>query len=213
MQKAKLFQLLFACTIMQQQQLSDAELLHFIKQDDASAFKLLYDRYWESLYIKACKRVDKDEAKDMVQEVMTTLWRRRKEIVTKEDGNIGRYLHTAIKYRVISYYAFVADEIRNDNLLNAFESEVYANAIETRELSDLLEKAISNLPARMQQVFRMSREDDCSIAEIARQLNLSEQTIKNQLTEALKRIRESVKSNDYGDWVFIAILLYYYSNW
>jgi RNA polymerase sigma-70 factor (ECF subfamily) len=64
----------------------------------------------------------------------------------------------------------------------------------------------------MQQIFRMSREDDFSIADIARQLNLSEQTIKNQLTEALKRIRESVKSNDYGDWAFIIILLYYTSH-
>lgn len=193
---------------MQQQPLSDAELLQFIKQDDAAAFKILYDRYWESLYVKACKRVDKDEAKDMVQEVMTTLWRRRNHIVTKDDGNIGRYLHTAIKYRVISYFAFTAGEIRNNNLFEVLESDSWVNTIETRELSALLEKAINSLPARMQQIFRMSREDDCSIADIARQLNLSEQTIKNQLTEALKRVRESVKSNDYGDWVLIVILLY-----
>lgn len=196
---------------MQQQQLSDAELLQCIKRDDAAAFKILYDRYWESLYVKACKRVDKDEAKDMVQEVMTTLWRRRKEVITKEDGSIGRYLHTAIKYRVISHYAFTAGEIRNNSLFDTLESEVYVNTIETRELSELLEKAINSLPARMQQIFRMSREDDCSIADIARQLNLSEQTIKNQLTEALKRIRESVKSNDYGNWVLIVILLYFSS--
>jgi RNA polymerase sigma-70 factor (ECF subfamily) len=197
---------------MDNQQLSDAELLQFIRKDDATAFKILYDRYWESLYLKACKRVDKDEAKDMVQEVMTTLWRRRNDIIIHDDGNIGRYLHTAIKYRVISHYAYSSKEIPHTDVFAALNSEVYANALETKELSELLEQEINRLPARMQQIFRMSREDDFSIADIARQLNLSEQTIKNQLTEALKRIRESIKQNDYGDWVFVFILLYYSSH-
>ena len=202
----------FALYHMDKLQLSDAELLQFIRKDDAIAFKILYDRYWESLYVKACKRVDKDEAKDMVQEVMTTLWRRRNDIIIHDDGNIGRYLHTAIKYRVISHYAYSSKEIPNTDFFAALNSDVYANALETKELSELLEQEINRLPARMQQIFRMSREDDFSIADIARQLNLSEQTIKNQLTEALKRIRESIKQNDYGDWVFVFILLYYSSH-
>jgi len=202
----------FALYHMDNLQLSDAELLQFIRKDDATAFKILYDRYWESLYVKACKRVDKDEAKDMVQEVMTTLWRRRNDIIIHDDGNIGRYLHTAIKYRVISHYAYSSKEIPHTDVITALNSDEYANALETKELSELLEQEINRLPARMQQIFRMSREDDFSIADIARQLNLSEQTIKNQLTEALKRIRESIKQNDYGDWVFVFILLYYSSH-
>lgn len=202
----------FALYHMDNLQLSDAELLQLIRKDDATAFKFLYDRYWESLYVKACKRVDKDEAKDMVQEVMTTLWRRRNDIIIHDDGNIGRYLHTAIKYRVISHYAYSSKEIPNTDVFAALNSDVYANALETKELSELLEQEINRLPARMQQIFRMSREDDFSIADIARELNLSEQTIKNQLTEALKRIRESIKQNDYGDWIFVFILLYYSSH-
>src|ERR1044071_4964120 len=112
---------------MDNQQPSDAELLHFIREDDATAFKVLYDRYWEQLYIKACKRVDKDEAKDMVQEVMTTLWRRRNDIVVHEDGQIGRYLHTAIKYRVISHYAYLSNEIPNTDLFTALNSQEVAH--------------------------------------------------------------------------------------
>lgn len=197
---------------MHQEQPSDAELLQSIKKDDDSAFKILYDRYWENLYLKACKRVDKDEAKDLVQEVMTTLWRRRKEIITHDDGNIGRYLYTAIKYRVISHYAHTSAEIRNAGLFEVINGQADARIVETKELSEFLEKEISRLPSKMQQVFRMSREDDCSIADIARTLNLSEQTIKNQLTEALKRIRQSIKSHDSGDWSFILFLLYYSSH-
>jgi RNA polymerase sigma-70 factor (ECF subfamily) len=187
---------------------SDAELLHAMKNGDAEAFKALYDRYWEPLYLKACQRVDKDEAKDMVQEVMTTLWRRRKDIFTFEDGKIGRYLFTAVKYRVITHYAYTADEVRHPHLFDVLTDEAAVNSLEVRELSELIESEINRLPARMQQVFRLSREDDLSIADIARRLNLSEQTVKNQLTEALKRLRTSIQSHDNGDWAFTLFLLY-----
>jgi RNA polymerase sigma factor (sigma-70 family) len=195
--------------MMHQQQVSDAELLRSVKRDDTAAFKVLYDRYWEALYLKACRRVDKDEAKDMVQEVMTTLWRRRQEIVTHEDGDIGRYLHTAVKYRVISHYAHTTSEIRNSGLFEVLSGQAFTDVLEAKELNEFLEKEIGSLPSRMQQIFRMSREDDLSITDIAQQLSLSEQTIKNQLTEALKRIRASIKSHDAADWTFILFLLYY----
>ena len=195
------------------QSLSDAALLHAIKDGDADAFKALYDRYWERLYLKACQRVDKDAAKDLVQEVITTLWRRRNDIFTFDDGEIGRYLFTAIKYRVITHYAYTAEEIKNSTLFDMLLSdEVPGKNLETRELSEFIESEIRRLPTRMQEVFRLSREDDLSISDIAHRLNLSEQTVKNQLTEALKRLRASITSRDNGDWAFVVILLVYYSH-
>ena len=194
---------------MHQPPFSDAELLQSIKKDDAAAFKMLYDRYWEELYIKASKRVNKDEAKDIVQEVMTTLWRRRNDIFTYEDGAIGRYLHTAVKYRVISYYAYTAAEIRKSDLFDVLSGQAFDQELEAKELSELIDRAVSDLPTRMQQIFRLSRQEDFSIADIAGQLNLSEQTVKNQLTEALKRIRATVKTSESADWALILLLLCY----
>ena len=193
---------------MLQPPFSDAELLQSIKNDDAAAFRMLYDRYWEELYLKACKRVDKDEAKDIVQEVMTTLWKRRSEIFTHEDGAIARYLYTAVKYRVISHYAYTTAEIRNSNVFDVLGGYAVQNQLEAKELNEWLNREIAKLPARMQQIFRMSRQDDISIADIATHLNLSEQTVKNQLTEALKRIRNSVRSHESADWAFILFILY-----
>lgn len=195
-----------------QQQVSDAELLRAIKEGDAAAFRVLYDRYWERLYLKACQRVDKDEAKDLVQEIMTTVWRRRNEIFTQGDGDIARYLFTAVKYRVISHYAYSAAEIKNGVVFEILDGEVAANSLEVKELSKLIESEVNQLPARMQQIFRMSREEDLSITDIARQLSLSEQTVKNQLTEALKRLRASISARDNGDWAFMLFLLFYFSS-
>jgi len=192
------------------QQLTDAELLYAVKEGDAAAFRVLYDRYWERLYLKACQRVDKEIAKDLVQEVMSTLWGRRKDIFAVGDGGIGRYLFTAIKYRVISHYAYSAAELRHTDLFDVLGDKGPVNSLEAKELNEFIESEIKRLPHRMQEVFRMSREEDCSIADIAHRLNLSQQTVKNQLTEALKRLRSSLNSRDNGDWTFMTFLFFYY---
>jgi RNA polymerase sigma-70 factor (ECF subfamily) len=190
------------------QQHSDAQLLQAIRQGDAAAFKELYDRYWQRLYLKACQRVDKTEAKDIVQEIMTTLWRRRNDIFTFDDGQIGRYLFTAVKYRVISHYAYSAGEIPNDSLFEV--PSMAGHPLEAKEFTEFIESEIRQLPPRMQQIFRLSREEDLSIADIAAQLEISEQTVKNQLTEALRRLRTSISSRDNGDWAFVMFLFLYY---
>ncbi len=190
--------------------LSDAALLNAIRNDDASAFKELYDRYWQRIYLKACQRVDKDTAKDMVQEVMTTLWRRRKEVDLSEEGAVGRYLFTAIKYRVISQYAYSHLELKNSHLLEGLDEHITAQSLEVKELSAFIDQEVSRLPSRMQQVFRMSREEELSIADIAQSLNVSEQTVKNQLTEALKRLRTSLSAQDSSGRTFVLFLLLYF---
>jgi RNA polymerase sigma-70 factor (ECF subfamily) len=186
-------------------EMSDGELLQAIKRDDTAAFEILYDRYWKALYLKACQRVDKDEAKDIVQEVMLSLWRRRNAVSADKDGELGRYLFTAIKYRVISHYAFNAVEVKNAELFDVLDN--HTDVLETKELKALIEAAVNRLPARMQQIFRMSREDDHSIADIAKILNISEQTVKNQLTEALKRLRTSLHTNTPGEWALVILCI------
>jgi RNA polymerase sigma-70 factor (ECF subfamily) len=188
--------------------ISDGDLLQKLKEDDTAAFECLYNRYWKSLYTKACQRVDPDDAKDLVQEVMMSLWRRRNEIPAFKEGEFAKYLHAAIKYRVISHYAFSTAEIKKLALFDVLDSEEANNPLETKELSANIAAAVAQLPARMQQIFRMSREEDLSIPEIARRLNLSEQTVKNQLTEALRRMRSYLKTSSSGEWALLLAYLF-----
>jgi len=187
---------------------SDGDLLQLLKGDDTAAFETLYNRYWKALYTRACQRVDVNDAKDLVQEVMLSLWRRRKEIPVFKEGEFAKYLHAAIKYRVISHYAFSTAEIKKISLFDILDGQEFNDRLETKELSANIAAAVSLLPTRMQQIFRMSREEDLSIAEIARQLNLSEQTVKNQLTEALRRMRSYLKTSSSGDWALLVAYLF-----
>lgn len=194
--------------MVQFEQKSNSELLKLIKKDNTEAFRLLYDRHWKELYIKACKRVGEEEAKDIVQEIMTTLWRRRKNISIQTETNVAGYLYTALKYRIISHYAYTASEIRKISFFDVPEGfDNVTGRLEFAELRELIEREVSKLPFRMQQIFRMSREDDYSISDIASHLHLSEQTVKNQLTEALKRLRLSIHSKTTVDFTLVLMLV------
>lgn len=162
-------------------------------QGDIHCFKLVFDQYWDSLYLKACKKVGEEEAKDMVQEVMLTLWKRKENLVFEQEEDLSKYLHTAMRYRIISHYAALKTELPDMAYFDHYKIDSCEQQIETKELAAVLERSVAKLPEKMQLIFRLSRHEDVSIKDIALRLNLSEQTVKNQITEALKRIRIALK--------------------
>ena len=63
------------------------------------------------------------------------------------------------------------------------------HSIREKQLAALIEKGISDLPPKMKEVFELSRKHKLSHKEIAEKLNLSEQTVKKQVNNALKILR------------------------
>jgi RNA polymerase sigma-70 factor (ECF subfamily) len=59
----------------------------------------------------------------------------------------------------------------------------------------------------MQQIYHLSREEDLSVTDIAIQLNLSEQTVRNQLSLAMKRLRDLLRNNHQSDLVICSLLV------
>lgn len=182
-----------------------------IRADDQGAFRILYERHWKALYTKACKNVNEDEAKDMIQEIMISFWNRRKQITITQEEDVSKYLFTALKYKTISFYANTAAQVKRSDFFEALLEVSPDLVFEGKELNAILYSAIETMPEKMQQIFRMSREEEISIADIAAQLNLSEQTVKNQISNALKRLRAIVLDHQTGDWVIPVLALLYTS--
>jgi len=179
---------------MRSSELTDTELLQRIKQDDAAAYQSLFERYWEKLYLFAWKRLkSRQEAEDVVQHVFMKIWERRatRNIVF----SFQHYLYRSVSYEVIASLKGMLDRTEdisavNESILPAFNNVLEKMSVD--ELDALIESEISNLPLRMQEIYRLSREKELSIREIAEHLDLSEQTVKNQLTGALARLRKPV---------------------
>ena len=171
-------------------------LFVLLKCDDYAfkAFTQLYNRFWEQLYSAAYKRVkSKETAEEIVQEFFTKLWINRKEIIIKTSPEA--YLFTAIKYLVLS---FIEKEIVRNNYKstvgvfdspfdNSTQESIYLN-----ELKDSINKEVQNLPPKCRSVFELSRTEYKSNKDIAAELGISEKTVENHLTKALKRLKISL---------------------
>ena len=66
---------------------------------------------------------------------------------------------------------------------------------ETNELYLLIEEAITMLPERCREIYRKSRDEDMSNREIATRMQISEKTVENQITIALKKIKKFLNRN------------------
>lgn len=158
---------------------------------DTAAFKEAYQRHWNSIFEYAYKRTgSKEIAEEMVQELFTKLWERRKDLTIDKEC-LSNYLYTAIKYIVVNHYQ--SKKVRNEFMKEAYHRLETENTTEQQlffnEASIALEKAVSVLPKQCKKVFKMSREEHFSMKEIATRLSISPKTVENHLGKAIKTIR------------------------
>lgn len=165
-----------------------------MKQGDRGAFNEIYERYWIKLYIAAGRRLKlRDDAKDLVQDVFVSFWLRRDSLVI--DTSLSSYLHTAVKYKVINY---IESNIVRGNYLKSLNKALldYDNSTDdtviSNDLEQFLDARLNNLSPKVREVFELSRKEDLSIQEVAERLNLSHQTVKNQISKALKILRTHI---------------------
>jgi RNA polymerase sigma-70 factor (ECF subfamily) len=69
---------------------------------------------------------------------------------------------------------------------NEYSSEYL---VRERQMEELIEKEIANLPPKMREVFQLSRKANMSYRDIAEKLNISDNTVKKQMSNALKILR------------------------
>jgi RNA polymerase sigma-70 factor (ECF subfamily) len=176
--------------------LPEEQLLSHIKEGDKTAFEALYTRFWRPLYIYACKLVSEQEAEDMVQEIFTSLWTKRQELAIT--SSVANYLYTAVRYRIFDH--FDHKKVRRDHYIASLQNFIDQGScitdeqVRERELQKIIDTEIRQLPAKMRQVFELSRQSFLSQREIAEQLNISEKTVKKQIGNSIKVLRQRVMS-------------------
>jgi len=168
----------------------ERDLLQQIAEGNELAFRELLQLYGERFYAVALKMTrSEDVAKDMVQDVFTGIWEKRQ--VLKQVQNPSSYFFTIIYRRIYSHYRKMASE--RNALQEVFNEPKHEGSAEesvfAKESRKLMNAAIAQLPPKQQQVFRLSKEDGLSREDIARQLKVSPNTVRNQLADAMKSIK------------------------
>ena len=175
---------------------SDQELTSLLIQGDKQAYTQIYNRYIKLLYSFAIKRLDDEtEVEDILHELFLSLWNRRQEL--SQDIQLAPYLYNAVRYQLVNVFAKRKLASRyldsfNEFVLQEFSSEQTDHLIRHKELSALIEKEVSALPKKMQEVFLLSRRTGFSRKQIAAELGLSEETVKSHMHHALKLLKQKL---------------------
>jgi RNA polymerase sigma-70 factor (ECF subfamily) len=170
---------------------SDEELIILLQHGDHNAYTEIYSRYSGVLYLHAYNKLrNKDEAKDILQELFTTLWINRENL--SPDTNLAGYLYQAIQNRIIKLYAY--KKVRTlyiSKIQQVVESgtNITDHRVRTEQLKDMIEKEIGMLPDKMKEVFILSRRHYMSHKMIAGHLGIAETTVKAHVHHALKILR------------------------
>jgi len=170
---------------------TDQQLVDLLRSGDHAAYSELYRRYFKLLFKHAFVRLkNEDESKDIIQELFTNLWHKHESL--QPDRNISNYLYTAVRNRIF-------DLISRKNLESKYISQLPQNIdiadcitdhlVRENQLRRLINKEIEALPPKMREVFELSRNENLSHKEIAERLNLTEQSVRSHVKNALKILR------------------------
>ena len=197
-------------TLPNDQVISDKQLVSLIKKDDHFAFDKLFHKYGPSLYlfVKSILK-DESEAEEAVQDVFYKIWEKRKDL--NPDLSFKSYLFTIASNTAKKFYRkkLLEDKYKQELALELnFNHTIDLNVIEYKNILDYIDTIIDKLPSSRRQIFILSKKDGLKNPEIAKILNISEQTVKNQLVAALKFLRSEAQK-DNNEIGFLFFLLFY----
>jgi RNA polymerase sigma-70 factor, ECF subfamily len=177
--------------LTRQTDIPEHELLKKLSLGDKGAFNQLIESYYTSLCRSALKYIrSKEQAEEIVQDVFVSLWERRETIVVTT--SLAAYLHTSVKYQSINA---LKKKLARPDTEAGFPEHFHPTTNEVdelfagKELEELVQDAITALPARCRIVFDLSRNAGLTYNEIATQLDISPKTVETQISIALARIK------------------------
>lgn len=129
-----------------------------------------------------------DDAEDIVQQAFADIWDKNR--AGNVIGNLKAYLYQAVRNRSLS---FVTQSVHTESsdVLPDVEDMSEEEQVACSERDARLWKAIDHLPPERKKIFLLSKRDGLKYQEIAEELNLSIKTVENQMSKALKALRET----------------------
>lgn len=194
-------------TLLENLLLNNKHLIYKLKKKEKAAYELLFDTYFERLFLFASNFVFIDDvANDIVQDVFISIWEKSENI--NESASLKSYLFTMVRNRCLNYIRDMKVEDRNKRLY--LEAHVYSDTIDAIEDEALIEDLkifIEELPDQCKEVFKMRTMYGYKYKEIAEEMDISIDTVKVQLKRAKNKLK--VRFSDYST----SLIIFLISNW
>lgn len=170
---------------------NDKELFRLIADGDEAAYKTLFDTHYLKFVSYAAKILHSDLwAEEIVQDVFLKLWSIRSTLTTID--NPAGFMNRMVFNRIRDHLRHKKHEIKLQHYLLQFTESGNAtqDSYDFRQGKKLFEEAVAQLPKQRAAVFKLRHEQGLSYEEIARELNISKNTVRNLLVLAVQHIRD-----------------------
>ncbi|RAW01564.1 RNA polymerase sigma factor [Pseudochryseolinea flava] len=160
------------------------------------AIELLYKRYYLSLLRVAFRytRDDRD-AEEVVEDSFVFLWENYKTFASSHDKPIEHFIVRVVKFKAITYYKkHIKLTARKRRFANGYDFKPLEYPIENKiiqeEIAERVRNIIETFPQKEKECLRLQYEQELTVAEIAKRLNVTIKAVERSLTSAKKRLRK-----------------------
>lgn len=137
----------------------------------------------------------KEDAEDIVQELMIETWNKRESLTGNADGSLQNYLFIRLKYKILDYYSKKPEQVLWDEalpeLIHLSTNDVHQETI-LNELKQIISSTIQEMRPSEREVFLLRWEQQLSVQKTAKKLNISPKSTVNRFAIAMKMIRKNI---------------------
>jgi RNA polymerase sigma-70 factor (ECF subfamily) len=179
---------------------------------DMDSFKYFFDRYYNDL----CNFVhiylhDQALAEEIVQDIFVYFWENREKL--QINTSVKAFLFSASKFKSLNLLRDTQNQKKIVKRIGKTEpfytQEQGSSYLDTDEFKKILDSGVEQLPPKCREIFLLSKREELGNREIAERLNISVKTVENQMTIALKKLREYLIP--YREKIFILFILHFLS--
>lgn len=189
---------------------SENELVSMLKEGNESALEELFRRFEQKVFAYAFRFTrSKELAEETLQDIFIKVWEYREKLDVSLSFNA--LIYKIAKNTILNYLRRESRQLMfrkeyglsMESMRNFTEEKIFFE-----EYQQMTDRAIDHLSAQRQVIFKMSRNEGKSYEEIAATLGISKNTVRLQIIQSLKCIREFMVLNaDIPSGIFTLIIL------
>jgi len=171
-------------------------LLNLISLDDRNAFRTFYDMAYPIIYRFTHYFLPaKNDCEEVVSEVFYIIWKQKDSLTTINDLKAWLYIicrNEAFHYiKQREYQSNIC--IDDIPIILKIDALTIEGEIIEKEMLDIYNKAVEELPERCKLIFLMVREERLKHKEVAKILSITEGTVEQQMNIAIRKIVSVIK--------------------